>query len=157
MNKTTASIIKIIAKLVNYDPNDMLAENFLMHIEKVPINFYKSKVDTLLRGRKWIAPLYKPSAGSWNIRAGQYIMARIFKRTVDVEFIDEVKKENIVITMLKRDWREKVGYFYFIPAARLRGGLGDVVNNLIRVKRGYGHKYGNKPFRTRNRKPKNTA
>lgn len=123
----------VISKLVSSTPADMVQAGFLASIEERQINNFRSNYLVKLTGRKWLAPLYRPTLSTFTIKKNTFIAVRSNKKTCDVEFVEA--GESVTFTMKAQDWREKSHYFLLIPPERLRGSLADNVRQIKELRR----------------------
>jgi hypothetical protein len=128
-NTKEARLMHVLAKLVRFSIKEALASDFLGGILTVPISSYRANYDVSLTGRKWLAPLYRPTVGTVKVRAGTFVTVREGKRSADVEIGSDT------YTVKIQDWREKSPYFLHIPNNRFRGKLSAVVKQIYEARR----------------------
>jgi hypothetical protein len=135
-NTSAAKLVSVIAKLVRRPVRELVQDNFLSGMDSIPIHHYRSGHLVRIVGRKWLAPLYRPVLSTFVIRPGTFVAVRINgKASVDLEYVD-ASGESTTYTVKGQEWREKEPYFTLMPPERFRGSLGEVVELIMKTRKG---------------------
>lgn len=102
-----------MAKLLRQPMRDMLESDFLTNVDSLPIEVYRVKIKTKMSARKWLAPLYRPTASILDMREGNRFVARLNNKTVDIEFVNGAFAGEVYSCKLQT-WKEKLGYFELV-------------------------------------------
>lgn len=128
-------IVRILACLVRQPITEMVNEGLFESMETRPIDNFYCKHNVRINGRKWLAPLYRPTLGTIALKPGTFLAVRSNGSTYDLEYVDSKSKESVTYTVAAQEWREKRHYFYQLPPHRFKGSIGDAVRHLNQLKR----------------------